>query len=132
MRSIFRQLGHGATLDAGGVPDEFVEWGVALQRHTDTMRNELATMSKMGSFRGGFDPRLTVGRDLLSTITSPTYFLWGSEDPYGDEMVARRVVDAMPAAQLEMLSGAGHLCWLDDPDHAAAAVTEHLLACVTR
>lgn len=84
-------------------------------------------MAKMGSFRRGSDPALTVEAELLATVQSPTRFLWGSNDPYGDEAVARRLVDAMPDAQLEVLAGAGHLCWFDDVNHAADVVNRHLL-----
>jgi 2-hydroxy-6-oxonona-2,4-dienedioate hydrolase len=126
MRATFRQLGHEAA--AGGpITHPFVDWGVALQRHTETMRHELATMATLGTFRGGFDPALTVDRALLGSVRSPTHFLWGDRDPYGDRRVADEVVAAMPTATLEVLRGAGHLCWLDDPDRAAVAVRGHLL-----
>jgi 2-hydroxy-6-oxonona-2,4-dienedioate hydrolase len=128
MRSTFRQLGHGRSLDAASIPQPLVDWSVALQRHTDTMQHELASMGCMGTFRRGFDPALTIAADLLAEVRSPTYVLWGDADPYGDEVVARRFVDALPDAELEMLPGAGHLCWLDDPDHAAATVRRHLAA----
>jgi 2-hydroxy-6-oxonona-2,4-dienedioate hydrolase len=126
MRSILRQLGHGVAVDAGSIPQPFIDWSVALQRHTDTMGNELTSMGNMGTYRHGFAASLTIEPTLLATVRSPTYFLWGGRDPYGDEGVARRLVDAMPSAELEMLPGAGHLCWLDDVDHAAAAISTHL------
>jgi 2-hydroxy-6-oxonona-2,4-dienedioate hydrolase len=126
MRNTFRQLGHGASLDAGTIPQSFIDWSVALQRHTDTMRNELASMGHMGTFRRGFDPSLTIGDSVLGSVRSPTRFLWGDKDPYGTEAVARKLVDAIPEARLEMLEGAGHLCWLDDLDRAADTVRDHL------
>lgn len=122
MRSTMRQLGHEAAADTGSFPQAFIDWSVALARHTDTMRNELASMANMGTFRGGFDPALTVDRDLLAAVRSPSYFLWGDNDPYGDPSVARRLVEALPDAQLEMMPGAGHLCWFDDLDHAAGTI----------
>jgi pimeloyl-ACP methyl ester carboxylesterase len=33
----------------------------------------------------------------------------------------------MPCAEFEEMPGAGHLCWFDDVDHAAATVHRHLL-----
>lgn len=127
MRNTFRQLGHGASLAADRIPQALLDWCVALQRDTDTMRNELASMGNMGTFRGGFDPRLTVQTELLHDVRSPTYVLWGANDPYGDEAVAQRLVDALPDAELELLPDAGHLCWLDDLDHAATVIDSHLL-----
>jgi 2-hydroxy-6-oxonona-2,4-dienedioate hydrolase len=128
LRSTLRRLGHAATLEAGTIPQPFIDWSVALQRHTDTMRNELTSMGNMGTFRRGFDPALTVDDAVLEQVQSTTYVLWGHHDPYGDGSVAQQFVDALPDAQLEMLPGAGHLCWLDRVDRAADAVRSHLLS----
>lgn len=128
MRSTFRQLGHTTALEADRVPQPFIDWSVALQRHTDTMRNELTSIANMGTFRRGFDPTLTIEAEVLAQVRSTTYVLWGDDDPYGDGSVARQFVDALPDAQLEMLASAGHLCWLDDLDHAADVVRSHLVA----
>ena len=126
MRNTLRQLGHGAALEAGVLPQPLIDWFVALQHHTDTMRNELASMGNVGSFRGGFDAELTLDAQLLGQVRSPTYVLWGDADNYGDAEVARRFTDALPDAELELLPDAGHLCWLDDVDHAATAIGRHL------
>lgn len=128
LRSTFRQLGHGTSLDAGQFPQAILDWGVALQRHTDTMRNELASMVRMGTFRGGFDPSLTIDRATLADVRSPTYLLWGEADPYGDATVAQALADGLPDAKLEVLPGAGHLPWFDAVDHAADAIRTHLAA----
>jgi 2-hydroxy-6-oxonona-2,4-dienedioate hydrolase len=126
MRSILRQLGHEASATDGRISQPFLDWCVAVQHHTDTMRNEYASMANMGTFRRGFDPALTISADQLATVASPSHFLWGDNDPYGDEAVAQRVVEAMPHARLEMMSGAGHLCWFDDVDRAATTIRTHL------
>jgi 2-hydroxy-6-oxonona-2,4-dienedioate hydrolase len=127
-RKVMRQLGHGRSLDVGRIPEAVIQWGVALQRHTDTMRNEFDAMSVMGTFRGGFDAALAVGPETLAGVRSPTLVLWGADEVYGDTGVARRLVEVLPAAELEVLPDAGHLCWFDDLDHAASAVRRHLLA----
>lgn len=126
LRKILGQLGHSTSLAAGRVPQALVDWCVALQRDTPTMRNEFATMSAMGTFRSGFHPALMIGPDTLAQVRSSTYFLWGSDEVYGDESVARRTASAMPDAGVEIMQGAGHLCWLDDVDHASTVVRGHL------
>jgi 2-hydroxy-6-oxonona-2,4-dienedioate hydrolase len=124
-RSIMRQIGHGASLDAGRLSDVFMDWYLALQRHTDTMTNERRMIASAGSALG-FDRTLTIPDEVLARVTTPTYFLWGADDTFGGVEVAHRLVAAMPAAELEMLPRAGHLPWLDDPDHAARVVTRFL------
>jgi pimeloyl-ACP methyl ester carboxylesterase len=59
---------------------------------------------------------------LLARVTSPAYFLWGEDDPMGGAPVARRFVDQLPDAELELMSDAGHAPWMDDPDHVARRV----------
>lgn len=125
-RMTLRQIGHGTSLAAGRIPEVFLDWYVALQRHTDTMEHEGMLIAGAGG-PGGFDASLTIPDDVLSRVTTPTHFLWGEDDAFGDRVVAERLVGAMPNATLEMLPAAGHLPWLDDPDHAARVVTTHLL-----
>jgi len=122
-----RTLGHADTLERGRLSPAMIDWCLAVQRHTDTMRNELASMAAMGTFRRGFDRSLTIEPETLGAVTSPTYFLWGTNEVYGDAEVGRRAVDAMPSAQIEFMPDAGHLCWFDDLDHAAEVVRCHLL-----
>jgi hypothetical protein len=40
-RSLFRQIGLGQALDVGQIPQEALDWYVALLRYTDTLRNEV-------------------------------------------------------------------------------------------
>lgn len=129
-RKVMHQLGHGASLDDGCIPEAVLRWGVALQRHTDTMANEFAAISVMGTFRGGFDATLMLGPETLAAVRSPTLVLWGADEVYGDTAVARRLVEALPAAALDVLPDAGHLCWFDDLDRAASSVRRHLLSAV--
>jgi 2-hydroxy-6-oxonona-2,4-dienedioate hydrolase len=118
-RSIFRQIGHGASLDAGRIPGPFLDWWLALQGHTDTFRNESEMIASGVSLLRGFDPALTLDEELLRSVSCPTRFIWGADDTFGGEEVARHLVSLLPDADLEMLPDAGHLPWLDAPEHVA-------------
>lgn len=112
---IMRQIGHGASLDAGLIPLAFSDWYLDLQRHTNTMRNELTMIG--GMLRGAtFDPALTLDKTTLGNVKTPTLFLWGEDDGFGGADVAREVVGPMPDAKLEMVPRSGHLPWLDAPE----------------
>jgi 2-hydroxy-6-oxonona-2,4-dienedioate hydrolase len=125
-RMILRQIGHGPSLDAGRIPQEFLDWYLAMQRHTDTMANESRMIRSLASRRAGWHPALTLPDELLARVTTPTFFLWGADDPFGGEEVASRLVAAMPDAHLELVPAAGHLPWLDDPERAARRVAAFL------
>lgn len=116
--SIMRQIGHSASLNAGRIPRTFLDWYLDLQRHTDTMKNDTNMIASAMTFRG-FDTSLTLSDEVLGAVTAPTRFLWGADDGFGDEEVARDVVSRMPSADLVMIPEAGHLPWLDFPGSVA-------------
>lgn len=121
-RSIMRQIGHGHTLDHGGLPAVFEDWYLALQRHTDTMRNDGGMIA-----RGiPVHDQLTIPDDVLAAVATPTLFLWGEDDGFGGVDVAHRILAPMPDAELVMLPDSGHLPWLDDPAHTAKATQSFL------
>jgi 2-hydroxy-6-oxonona-2,4-dienedioate hydrolase len=130
-RAIFRQIGHGASLDADLIAPELFDWYLALQRHTDTMKHEVAMIASAVRWRRGFDAGLTLRADELASITTPTAFLWGADDTFGGREVAEALVAAMPDATLELVPDSGHLPWLDDPTRAARFVADHLAARTT-
>jgi 2-hydroxy-6-oxonona-2,4-dienedioate hydrolase len=121
-RAILRQIGHGASLDTGRIPAAFFTWYVALQRHTDTMRND-------GAMIGNALPQWDAIRltdELLASVPVPTRCWWGADDSFGGEDVARHLVEVLGDAQLTMVPDAGHLPWLDDAAGAAAATASFL------
>ena len=44
----------------------------------------------------------------------------------GDAEIARQFVRNIPGAKIEIMPGAGHAVWIDDPDQAAAATRRFL------
>lgn len=124
---IFRQIGHGASLGAKRISPHFTEWYLDMLRYTHTMRNDLAMI---GAALDGdrFAAKLTLDASVLGAVEAPTLFLWGADDGFGGEDVAREVVNAMPHAVLEMFPGSGHLPWLDDPQTMAAKSAAFLRA----
>lgn len=128
VRSMFRRIGLRQALDAGKVGPEVVAAYTALLNHTDTMRSELAQGPRLISPLHGMDERVLLSDELLGAIRCPTYLLWGEEDPFGGADAARALAERIPSAQLEVMPGAGHAVWMDDPDHVAAAVRSFLTA----
>jgi 2-hydroxy-6-oxonona-2,4-dienedioate hydrolase len=128
VRSIFRQIGHGSSLDANRIDPALFDWYLALRRHTDTFPNEMAMIASGVSPLHGFDSALTLGVEVLEAVTTPIYFLWGTDDTFGGQDVAERLVSLLPDAELEMLPDAGHLPWLDAPAYTASRTANFLLA----
>jgi 2-hydroxy-6-oxonona-2,4-dienedioate hydrolase len=116
-----RQIGHGASLDADRIPRVFSEWYLAMWRHTDTAKNEFVMIG------GGIDdPTIKLTPDVYAAAKVPTSFLWGVHDAFGDERLARNLVEMMPDAELTMVPEAGHLPWIDFPERMGSAATAFL------
>jgi 2-hydroxy-6-oxonona-2,4-dienedioate hydrolase len=120
-RSILRDSGHGPSLDAGLIPDAFVDWRVALSNDTAAMRHERAMIRSV--VRGdGWKPGFLFDDADLGAIEPPTLMVYGTADAVGDVATWRRVVGAMPRARLEVIDGAGHMPWFDDPRRVGGLV----------
>jgi pimeloyl-ACP methyl ester carboxylesterase len=91
------------------MPPEFVDsiwrhWGagtskalLALYRHADPDRLAAA------------------GKDL-GKLACPSLVIWGERDPYLPVGFAEAYANALPSAGVELLPGAGHWLWIDEPE----------------
>jgi pimeloyl-ACP methyl ester carboxylesterase len=122
VRAFLRQAGHGASLDAGRIPDEYIRWRVAFDQETDSMRHERDMVRAIVSWRTGPRPELTFDDTELAAIHQPTLLVYGTADPVGTLEIWRRMVGLLPRGELRLVDGAGHMPWLDDP----STVPEHV------
>jgi len=126
-RMQLRQLGHGASLDAGRVPAEFIDWRTAMTRETGSMRNERAMVRTIAGPRG-FRAGLAFEDDEFAEIEQPTLYVYGTSDPVGTVDVWKRVVGLLPKGELRVVDGSGHAPWLDDASRIGSDVSRFLLA----
>ena len=125
VRAQLRGLGHGASIDAGRIPDEFFDWRVALTRDTRSMHAE-REMARAIVRRGSFRPGLTFGDAELAAIGQPALIVYGSRDPAGTAELWRRFAGVLPRGELQLVDGAGHVPWFDDPARVASALGRFL------
>jgi pimeloyl-ACP methyl ester carboxylesterase len=128
VRAMLRQIGLRRAVDSGSMSAEAIGWFLAVLRDTDTMRNELEAGPRILTPLRGLNDSLLLTPELLAQVSTPTYFLWGEEDPFGGADVARPFAQQLPNAELELMPGAGHAVWIDDPDHAAKVTRTFLSA----
>jgi pimeloyl-ACP methyl ester carboxylesterase len=127
LRSILRQSGHGPSLDAGRIPDEFLDWRVAAGRETGAMRHEREMVCAI--IRGNsYRPGLTLEDGELAAIQQPTLHVYGTADPVGSAEIWKRVAGTLPRGELRLIEGAGHMPWFDDSYGVAAEVSRFLAA----
>ncbi|HKY15315.1 MAG TPA: alpha/beta hydrolase [Microthrixaceae bacterium] len=128
VRAVLRQAGLRDAIDAGRVNDTFVDCFRSLLRDTPTMLNEIQAGPRIISPWSGMDPRIVLGPDVLARIVQPVGLLWGDHDILGGPAVAETFASSLPNCELEVMRGAGHAPWIDDPAHAATRSREWLLA----
>ncbi len=121
-----RQLGQRRALTEGRIPAPMLDWELAWQRDTDTLRHDAAMIRACGSFLGGFDDSLDMTADELAEVTVPVHVLVGTDDPVGGADVAQQLAATLPQGSFELWDGAGHLPWLDDPDRLANSLSSVL------
>jgi pimeloyl-ACP methyl ester carboxylesterase len=78
-----------------------------------------------GDFRAcaGFDQREAVNR-----IEAPTWIIAGAEDRLTPLAYAHFLAERIPAARLQVLSGAGHMVYLERPAQVAQGLQQFLIA----
>jgi pimeloyl-ACP methyl ester carboxylesterase len=126
LRMILRKSGHQASLDAGRIPDEFIDWRVAVGRETDSMKHEREMVSAIVKGKS-YRPGLTFDDAELAAIRNPTLHVYGTADhSVGSAEIWSRVVDALPRGELRLVEGAGHMPWFDDLDTVVGEVRRFL------
>jgi pimeloyl-ACP methyl ester carboxylesterase len=104
--------------------DEFVRRWVPIEFFTEAASQDL--VHEMADVVSDFHPhgfRLmaeslaeTDTSDLLPTIEVPTLLLWGEHDQRSPLPVATRFRDAIPGAELEVITRAGHVSNMEQPE----------------
>jgi pimeloyl-ACP methyl ester carboxylesterase len=64
--------------------------------------------------------------EALRELNRPALVVWGTKDTYLPARFAERQRDAFPEARVELLDGAGHWPFLEDPDRVAELVIPFL------
>lgn len=126
VRAQLRQIGHGDSLDAGRIPGEYIQWRLALDRGTDSMRHERDMVRAIAHVRG-FRPGLTFGEAELAAIGQPTLHVYGTADPVGTVEDYERAAALLPRGELALVEEAGHVPWFDDSRRVAQRVNGFLM-----
>jgi pimeloyl-ACP methyl ester carboxylesterase len=95
-------------------------------RRAENARSVGSLMHAINGFRRP-RPESVLTDAELAAISTPTLFIWGTDDPYLSPRCARPAVEQMPAARLHELP-AGHGPWLVHPERTARLIQAHLAA----
>lgn len=88
-----------------------------------SFRTLAAATTDRNGIRAGF-PAPT--RDDFARLHAPAVLVWGDADVFADAGFPQRLKEAMPAAAVVVVPGAGHCPWIDDPGSSGAALAKLL------
>jgi 2-hydroxy-6-oxonona-2,4-dienedioate hydrolase len=125
-KMMLRQIGLKGAIDSGKFDDTMLDWYVALLQHTPTLRNEIRATPKVITPIKGLNRAMLFTDEELARVSSPVHCFWGEDDPNGGAETAKRFVARLPQATLELVAGAGHAPWIDEPDRALSSTLAFL------
>lgn len=108
-RSSLALLLRQARGDRSPMPADFVDM---IWDHWD----EGTRAATLKLYRHADPDRLALAGSALGRIDCPALVLWGDRDPYLPTRFARAYADALPGAECEIVTGAGHWPWIDRPE----------------
>ncbi|MFN2556418.1 MAG: alpha/beta fold hydrolase [Nitriliruptorales bacterium] len=114
LEGMLRQIGHRRSLEAGLIPDVYLEWRMSLSNDTPTMRYERDLVKAIVS-GSGFRPGILLRDDEIAHVHQPTLMVYGTADDVGNVDIWQRFVGLLPHGELHLLDQGGHIPWLDDP-----------------
>jgi len=120
-QKMFREIGHGRAIDAGGIPDVVFEWYSSLLCNTDTAEHLLGEIRAIAS-PFGYRANARLDEAALGAIRAPLLYLWGNEDTFAAAERADALAALTPSATIEHYEGFGHLLWYDDPEAIAGGI----------
>ncbi len=97
-----------ASGDRGPMPEPFVD---SIWDHWDAGTGRATLVL----YRHADPERLAEAGSHLGRLTCPALVLWGERDPYISTEFAQGFADALPDSELDLVAGAGHWPWIDDP-----------------
>jgi pimeloyl-ACP methyl ester carboxylesterase len=96
---------------AASTPELKPRAGVVAQRFDQGTQRAILRL-----YRSAPEDVLARAGEQLGRITCPALVLWGERDPYIPASFAEAYADALPQATAQVLPGAGHWPWLQQPE----------------
>jgi len=114
------RAGYSARLvtDMRRVPEEMFEASLAANRLPGAALSWDTLITKFLADRVGTYHL----RPELKNLKPETRFIWGNEDKFGPPSLGQEMAAMTPRARCEVLSDAGHLIWVDQPERCAQLI----------
>lgn len=102
------------------MPDEYIDTVWHAARLPGRMLSYRSMVRQLSPFPG--PSRMAPIRSEVCRLRAPVLFIWGGSDAFGAPGHVQEILGKMPAGRLEMVPGAGHFPWMDEPALVASLV----------
>lgn len=119
-----RGSGHGPALDDGRMPQVYVDWAVEMTNNSNWRVYERDMVRALVG-QGGWKPGLTFDSVDLASVSVPLLMVHGTADRIAPLETWETFISQIPRGHLEIVEGAGHWPWFDDPEKVAALLRDH-------
>src|SRR5271165_2921192 len=87
----------------------------ALAEYWKGFADDTRRLGHLELYRSGDFDKLTPYEGRLAALGLPALILWGEDDPFAGVSIAHRFHEELEGSELEVIEGAGHFVWDDQP-----------------
>jgi haloalkane dehalogenase len=98
----------------------------AIAEYWKAFADDERRLAHLTLYRSGEFDKLVPYEGRLAQLALPTLILWGELDRFAGVKMAYRFHEELPGSELEVIAGAGHFVWDDEPERATGALVEFL------
>jgi haloalkane dehalogenase len=118
----YAREGFGAALRAvsTGIGEE------AIEQYWKAFANDRRRLGQLELYRSGEFDQLLPYEGRLAALALPALIVWGREDPFAGIAMAQRFHAELDGSEIEVIDGAGHFVWDDEPEHTSRLLVNFL------
>jgi haloalkane dehalogenase len=98
----------------------------AIDEYWKGFADDTRRLGHLELYRSGDFDKLLPYEGRVAALGVPTLVIWGAEDRFASARMAHRFHEEIPGSELELLEGAGHFVWDDEPGRAGAVLVDFL------
>jgi haloalkane dehalogenase len=98
----------------------------AIEEYWKGFADETRRRGHLELYRSGDFDKLLPYEGRVAALGVPTLILWGDQDRFASVRMAHRFHGEIPGSELQVLAGAGHFVWDDEPQSANEALVDFL------
>jgi haloalkane dehalogenase len=98
----------------------------AIAEYWKAFADDTRRLAQLELYRSGEFEKLVPYEGRLAELDLPALILWGELDRFAGVKMAHRFHEELPGSEIELIEGAGHFVWDDEPERTTRALVDFL------